>query len=188
MSDEAKVRSRPRARPTRSMTLRIYMVPGEWALLTAAAEASSMQVSSWVRHRALRAAAGISKPPGPLRPPAARPSPGRRTHSVCLRFTSDEYEAIVNDARAYGLSIGGLSRHIVLGCKPIAQRSVVLSAIAAVHRAGTSLLQLIHLAGDGNPLASDDLMRAVTELRDEIHALRDALLRADAEGASDPAE
>jgi hypothetical protein len=187
MNDEAKVRSRPRANPNRSMTLRIYMVPGEWALLAAAAEASSMKVSSWVRHRALRAAAGISKPPGPFRPPATRPSPGRLTHGVCSHFTSDEYEAIVNHARAYGLSIGGLIRHIVLGRKPIAHRPVVLSAIAAVHRAGTSLLQLIHPAGDGSPLTPDQ-MRAVTELREEIHALRDALLRADAEGASDPAE
>jgi hypothetical protein len=187
MGDEAKVRSRPRANPVRSITLRLYLVPGELSLLAAAAEVSSMAVSSWVRHQALRAAAGISEPPGPFRPPATRPSPGRLMHSACSHYTSDEYEAIVEHARACGLSIGGLIRRLVLGRKPIAHRPAVRSAIAAVHRAGTNLLPLIHLAGDGNPLTPDQ-MRAVTELRDEIHALRDALLRADAEGAPDPAE
>jgi hypothetical protein len=187
MSDEAKMRSRPRAHPVRSMVLRLYLVPGELSLLAAAAEVSSMMVSSWVRHQALRAAAGISEPPGPFRPPVTRPSRGRMTHSASSHFTRDEYEAIVDHARACGLSIGGLIRRLVLGCEPIARRPVVRSAIAALHRAGTNLLQLHHLAGDGNPRTSDQ-MRAIAELRDEIHALRDALLRADAEGASDPAE
>lgn len=182
MSDEAKVGSRPRANPDISIVLRLYMVPGEWSLLAAAAEVSSMPVSSWVRHQALRAAAGISEPPGPFRPPAPRPSPGTLTHRATSYFTRDEYEAIVEHAEACGSSIGGLIRRLVLGCAPIPDQPAVRSAIAAVHRAGTNLLQLIHLAGDGNPLTSDQ-MRTVTELRDEIHALRDALLRADAEGA-----
>jgi Mobilization protein NikA len=187
MGDEAKVRSRPRTSPPRLLVLAVHVTPSERALLATAAKVSSMAVTSWIRHHALRTAAGVSRPPGPFKPPATRHSPGKREQSATAHFTKDEFEAIVEHARACGLTAGALVRELVLGCEPIARRPVVRSAIAAVHRAGTNLLQLIHLAGDGNPLTSDQV-RAVTELRDEIHALRDALLRADAEGASDPAE
>lgn len=187
MGDEAKVRSRPRANPPRSLVLAVYVAPSERALLAAAAALSSMPVTSWIRYHALRTAAGVSRPPGPIRPLVARHSPGKRKQSATAHFTNDEFEAIVEHARACGLSVGALVRRIVLGCEPIAHRPVVRSAIAAVHRAGGNLLQLIHLAGGGAPLTPDQ-MRAVADLRDEIHALRDALLRADAAGAPDPAE
>jgi len=170
----------------RNNGLFIRLAPGERALLTAAAEVSSMTATSWIRHHALRAASGVSGPPPPFQPLAARHAPGKLKHSVCAHFTIDEHEAIVEHARTCGLTVGALVRRLVLGCEPIAHRPAVRSAIAAVHRAGGNLLQLIHLARGGSPLTADQ-MRAVTDLRDEILALRDALLRADAAGAPDPA-
>ena len=187
MDDEAKVRSRPRTNPPRRLVLSIAVAPGERALLAAAAEASSLPVSCWIRHQALGAATGVSRPPEPVRPLAARHSPGKRQQSVTAHFTDEEFAAIVEHARACELTAGALVRRLVLGCKPIAHRPVVRSAIAAVHRAGGILLQLIHLAGGGAALTPDQ-MRAVADLRDEIHALRDALLRADAAGAPDVVE
>jgi hypothetical protein len=85
------------------------------------------------------------------------------------------------------LTLSGFIRQLILGFKPIARRPLVRSAIVAVNRAGANLNQLLHLAGDGIVLAPD-LMHAVAAVLDEIHSLRDALLRADAAGASDPPE
>lgn len=187
MGDEGQVRSRPRANPPRNLRLSVLVTPGERALLAAAAEASSMTVSAWIRHQASRTAAGVSHPTGPLEPPATRHSPGKINRCASVRFTSDQHEAIVEHARACGLSVAALIRRLVLGGEPIARRPVVRSAIAAVHRAGVNLLQLSHLAGGGAPL-TPDLMRAVADLRGEIHALRDSLFRADATGAPDLAE
>jgi hypothetical protein len=187
MGDEARVRSRPRISPPRCLVLAVYVTPSERALLAAAAQVSSMAVTSWIRHHALRTAAGVSRPPDPFKPPATPHSPAKREQSVTAHFTNDQFEAIVEHARDCGLSAGALVRQLVLGCEPIARRPVVRSAIAAVHRAGGNLLQLIHPAGGGAPHTADE-MRAVADLRDEIHTLRDALLRADAAGAPDLAE
>jgi hypothetical protein len=187
MGDEAKVGPRLRVSPPRRKIITVLVTPGERALLAAAAEASSMAVASWIRHHALRTAAGVSGPPGPFKPPAAPPSARKREQNVNARFTNDEFDAIVEHARACGLTAGGLVRRLVLGCPPIARRPIVRSAIAAVHRAGVNLLQLTQPPGGGAgpaPLAPEAL-RAVADLRAEIHALRDALLRADAAGAPD---
>jgi hypothetical protein len=187
MGDEVEARSRPRALSPHRTCLSVGVAPEELALLAAAAEVSSMPTSSWVRYHALRVAAGISRAPRPFKPLSTRHSTAKLTQSATAHFTDEQYEAIVEHARACGLSVGALVRRLVLGCEPIAHRPVVRSAIAAVHRAGGNLLQLIHLAGGGAPLTPDQV-RAVADLRDEIHALRDALLRADAAGAPDPAE
>jgi hypothetical protein len=186
MGDEAQARSRPRALRPKTTCLSIAIAPEERALLAAAAEVASMPTSSWVRYHALRMAAGVSRAPGPFKPRATR-STAKLTQSARAHFTDEDFDAIVEHARACGLTVAGLIRQFVLARAPIAHPPVVRSAIAAVHRAGGNLLQLIHLAGGGVPL-TPDLMRAVTDLRDEIHALRDALLRADAAGAPDPAE
>lgn len=184
MGDEAQVRSRPRTSPPRGLPLSFRVTPSERALLVAAAEASSMMVGPWIRHAALCTATGVSRPPGRFKPPAARHALGKREQSATAHFTNDEFEAIVEHARACGLTAGALIRRLVLGSEPIARRPVVRSAIAAVHRAGAILLRLIHPAGGGGPLTPDQ-MRAVADLRDKIQALRDALLRADAAGAPD---
>jgi hypothetical protein len=186
MDDERKVRSRPRTNEIRSVVVSVPVAPGERALLAAAAAAAALPVSCWIRRQALGVAAGISRPPEPVRPLAARHPPGRLLQSVTAHFTDEEFAAIVEQARACELSVGVWTRRLVLGCEPIAHRPAVRSAIAAVHRAGGILLQLIHPAGGGAALTPDQ-MRAVADLRDEIRALRDALLRADAAGASDPA-
>jgi hypothetical protein len=187
MGEEVTARSRPRALSPERTCLSVGVAPDELALLAAAAEVSSMPTSSWVRYQALRVAAGVSRAPGPFKPRATRPSTAKLTQTASAHFTDEQYEAIVEHARACGLTVGGLIRRLVLGCEPIAHQPVVRSAIAAVHRAGGNLLQLIHPAGGGVPL-TPDLMRAVADLRTEIHALREALLRADAAGAPDPAE
>ena len=187
MGDQAKARSRARPIMGRNHGLFIRLARGERALRTAAAEVSSMTATSWIRHHALRAASGVSDPPPPFQPLAARHTPGKLKHSITAHFTTDEYDAIVEHAHACGLTVGALTRRLVLGCEPIAHRPIVRSAIAAVHRAGANLLKLIHLAGDGTPPTSEQ-MRAVADLRDEIHTLRDALLRADAAVTPDPAE
>jgi len=187
MDDVTQTRSRPRPHARKTVIISIAVSPGERDLLVAAATAASMPRSCWIRLQALRTATGVSLPPEPFPPPAARHSRGKRRQSATAHFTDEQYEAIVDHARACGMSVGTLVRRLVLGCEPIAHRPVVRSAIAAVHRAGVILLQLLH-RGDGGAALSPDQMRAVADLRAEIHALRDALLRADAAGAPDLAE
>jgi len=187
MGDEAKARLRARPIMGRQKGLYIRLAPGERALLIAAAEVSSMTATSWIRHHALRAAAGVSQPPGPFQALAARHSPGKLIHAATSNFTAEEYEAIVAHACTCGLTVAALIRKLVLGYEPMVRQPRVRSAIAAVHRAGDTLRRLLHLAGTGAPLAPD-LVSAIAHLRDEIHALRDALLRADATGAPDATE
>jgi hypothetical protein len=187
MADEGKVRSRPRAMMPRNGRLHIRLTPGERALIAAAAEASSMAAAVWIRHHALLAAAGMPRPLRPFQRPAAGHLPGALRYRITGRFTAADHEAIVDHARACGLSGSALVRQLVLGCEPMVRQPRVRSALAAVQRADGSLRQLLRLAGTGAALAPD-LMRAVAELRGEIHAVRDALLRADSAGAQEPAE
>jgi hypothetical protein len=141
-----------------------------------------MSASSWVRHQALHVAAGVAQ--GPLQVPPAGRSPRTLERQARGHFTTEEHEAIVEHARACGLTVSALIRRLVLGSEPMARRPLLRSAIVAVHRAGDNLRQLLQLEGAGYPLAPD-LVGTITQLRSEIHALRDALLRADAAGAAD---
>jgi hypothetical protein len=186
MCDELPGRSRLRSTMTRNRYITVHVTPDERALLAAAAETSSMSASSWVRHHALRAA-GVAPAPGSLQAPPAGRSPRKVERLIRGRFTTAEHEAIVEHARACGLTVSALIRRLVLGSAPMTRRPLLRSAIVAVHRAGDNLGQLLRLAGSGSPLAPD-LVGTITQLRSEIHALRDALLRADAAGAADPGE
>jgi len=172
---------------TRRRCISVRVTPDERALLAAAAETSFMSASSWVRHQALRVAAGVAQAPEPLQVPPAGRSPRKLEQLVRGHFTTEEHEAIVEHARACGLTVSALVRRLVLGSAPMARRPLLRSAIVAVHRAGDHLGQLLHLAGRGSPLAPD-LVGTITQLRSEIHTLRDALLRADAAGAADLTE
>ncbi|HEV3075926.1 MAG TPA: hypothetical protein VHB47_16010 [Thermoanaerobaculia bacterium] len=144
-----------------------------------------MSASSWVRHHALRAA-GVAQRPEPLQAPPAGRSPRKLERLVRGHVTTEEHEAIVEHARACGLTVSSLVRRLVLGSAPMARRPLLRSAIVAVHRAGDNLGQLLHRADTGFPPLAPDLVGTITQLRSEIHALRDALLRADTAGAVDP--
>jgi len=188
MGGEANVRSLPGPEPnlTRNVGLHLRLTASERAILVSAAEISSMPMSPWIRYHALRAAAGVSRPPAPFQAAAARHSSGKLSDVISVHFAATEHQAILDHARACGLAVSALIRNLVLGYEPMMRQPHLRSAIAEVHRAGYNLGQLLHLAGTGAPFGPD-LMRAVADLRDEIHALRDALLRADAAGAPDPA-
>jgi hypothetical protein len=189
MGGEAKVRSLPgpESNLTRNVGLRLRLTASERAILISAAEVSSMPTSSWIRYHALRVAAGVSHPPGPFQAPAARHPSDKLSHGITAVFTRAEREAIVEHARAYGLTLSSLIRKLVLGHAHMLRQPSVRSAIAAVHQAGHNLKPLLPPVGTGVALTPDQV-RAIAELRGEIHALRDALLRADAAGAPDPAE
>jgi hypothetical protein len=135
-------------------------------------------------YHALRKAAGVSRPPGPFQAPPARRAQEKLVRFITARFTATEAEALVDHARHSGSTLAALIRKLVLGYDPGVHQPVIRSAIAAVHRAGVNLQRMIELAGSGAGVAPD--LQAAAELRDEIHALRDALLRADAAGAPDP--
>ncbi len=187
MANEAKVRSRPRPDVPRNVSLHLYLTASERAILISAAEVSSMPTSSWIRYHALRVAAGVSRPPGPFQAPAARHHSDKLSHCIKGVFTRAEYEAIVEHAHLYGLSLSSVIRKLVLGNAHMLRQPSVRSAIAAVHQAGHNLKPLLAPVGTGVALTQDQV-RAIAELRGEIHALRDALLRADAAGAADPDE
>jgi hypothetical protein len=187
MGDDAKLQTPPRTILPRDLLLYIRVAPDERAILTAAAEVSSMPTSSWIRYHALRAAAGVSRPPAPFQAPAARHCSGKLSDLISVRFAAMEHEAILDHARACGLTVSGLVRKLVLGYEPMIRQPHLRSAIAAVYRVGYNLGQLLHLAGAGAPF-EPDLARTVGEIRGELHALRDELLRADAAGEPDPGE
>jgi uncharacterized protein (DUF1778 family) len=163
--------------------LSIRLSPSELRRIVAAADSLTMPGSAWVRHQALRAAEGASKPP-PLHQAF---SPGdlsaKRTRTLRTRLTEQQCEALAAHARACGLTVSGFIRQLILGFKPMARRPLARSAIVAVNRVGTNLNHLVQLASSGVVL-TPDLMLAVAGAMDTIHSLRDALLRADATGAS----
>src|SRR5260370_1439165 len=120
MDDEGKARSRPRALSPSRTCLSVGVALEELALLAAAAAASSMPTSCWVRYHALRVAAGVSRAPGPFKPRATRHSTAKLTQTASAQFPDEEYEAIVEHARACGLTVGSLIRRLGLGAEPIA--------------------------------------------------------------------
>jgi hypothetical protein len=167
--------------------LGVRFSPGELCRIVAAADSLMMPRSAWVRHQALRATEGASKPP----PLFQAPSPGdlstKLTRSLSARFTEQQFEALDEHARACGLTLAVLIRQLVLGFKPIARRPLARSAIVAVNRVGANLNRLVQMASSGIVL-TPDLMDTVAAVLDEIHSLRDALLREDAATTSDPPE
>lgn len=171
----------------RSKKLYIRLSPGELRRIVAAADSLTMPRSAWVRHQALRAAEGASKPPALFQAPSPGDASAKLTRTLRAHFTEQQFEALDEHARACGLTLSGFVRQVVLGFKPVARRPLARSAIVAVNRAGATLNQLVQLTGNGIVL-TPDLMQAVATVLDEIHSLRDALLRADAAGASDPRE
>jgi len=153
--------------------------------LEAAAAASGLALSTWVRHVALHAADGV-RPPAmtPLSLPP--PPPGARlVRPMHTLLTDAEYDALHEQARACAMTDGAFIRRILRGFKPIVRQSAVRSAIAAVNRAGVTLGPLVHPAGGGAAIPSE-LALAVADLRREIWALRAALLAADSAGPSRP--
>lgn len=167
--------------------LGVRFSPGELRRIVAAADSLMMTRSAWVRREVLRAAEGASKPPPPFQAPSPGDPSAKLTRWLSARFTEQQAEALDEHARACGLTLAGLIRQLVLGFKPIARRPLTRSAIVAVNRAGANLNQLVRLAGDGIVL-TPDLMHAVAAVLDEIHSLRDALLREDEAAASGPPE
>src|ERR1700680_3259745 len=165
----------------------IRLSPGELHRIVAAADSSTMPRSAWVRHQALRAAEGASKPPALFQAPSPGHGYAKLTRVLGARFTEQQLEAIGEHARACGGTLSAFIRQLFLASKPIARRPLARSAIVAVNRASTNLNDLVQLASSGIVLTSD-LMHAVSTLRDKIHSLRDALLGADAAGGSDPPE
>jgi len=157
----------------------IHLSTSELLRIGAAARASAMRISPWVRHEALRAADGISQPPSRLEAPPPRRSPAKLTRRVHGRLTEEEFEAVQERALACKLPVSGFIRRSVLGHKLVARRPLLRSAIVAVHRASANLNQVVQLANSGAPV-TPDLMLAVTEALEQIHVLRDAFLRADA--------
>ena len=167
--------------------LSIRLSPGELRRIVAAADSLTMARSAWVRHQALRAAEGASKPPPLYQAPSPGDPSAKLTRTLRTRLTEQQFEALDAHARACGLTLSGFIRQLVLGFKPIARRPLARSAIVAVNRVGANLNDLVRLASSGVVLMPD-LMLAVAGAMDKIHSLRDALLRADAAGASGPSE
>jgi len=165
--------------------LSVRLSAGEFLQVCLAAEASSMAPASWIRHQALRATEGMLEPTAGLRlPPAASPAQNL-THIAATRFTEEQFEALVDYARACGLPLAAFLRQVALGVKPIARRPELRSAIVAVNRVGNNLNQLVKLSHTGVVLAPD-LLRVVRQVLVELHALRAAFLRADTADASEP--
>ncbi len=169
----------------KSKRLYVCLSPDELRRIVAAADSLAMPRSAWVRHQALRAAEGASKPPPLFQPP--RNPAAKLTRKLCAYFTEEQLEALDQHARACGLTHSGYMRQLVLGFKPIARRPLARSAIVAVNRVDANLNQLVQLASNGVILAPE-LMHAVATVLEKILSLRDALLKADATGASVPPE
>lgn len=165
--------------------LSVRLSAGEFLQVCRSAEASSLAPAAWIRRQALRTAEGTLAPPaGPRLPPSISPAPNL-THIASTRFTEEQFEALVDYARACGLPLAGFLRQVALGVKPIARRPELRSAIVAVNRVGNNLNQLVKLAHTGVVLAPE-LMRVVREVFVEFHTLQRALLRADSGDGGEP--
>jgi hypothetical protein len=165
--------------------LSIRVSAGEFLRLAAAADALAMTPTAWVRHQALCAADGASPSPAPFKPPPPQSPPAKLARTAGTRFSDEQFAALEEHARACGLTVTAFIRQVVLGFTPSPRRPLERSAIVAVNRVGNNLNQLVHLANSGM-LLPPDLLRAIAAVRAEIHALQDALFRADAADAAEP--
>jgi hypothetical protein len=157
----------------------------EIARVDAAATDAGVSRSAWLRHQALRAAKYVRTVPAPLSAsPPPRPSDKFRR---CARtsLTDEQFAAIEEHARSCELALATYMREVLMGFKPAAHRPLARSAIVAVNRGVKELHELLQLADRGT-LLPPDLMRTVTGLLAAFHALRDALLAADAAASSAP--
>jgi hypothetical protein len=176
-----------KARPTlaRTKQLNVRVVADEFLRLAAAAGSVGLTPTAWIRHQALRAAAGLPQSPWPFRPPPPKSPPAKLTRTAGTRFTEEQFLALAQYALDCGLPLTAFIRQVVLGFKPRRRRPLADSAILAINRVGNNLNQLVHLAHTGILLAPE-LLRAILDVRNEIHSLRDALL--DDSGSADPAD
>ena len=166
--------------------LSIRVSVGEFLRLAAAADALGMTPTAWVRHQALCAADDAPSSPAPFKPPPPQSPPANLARTAGTRFSEEQFAALEEHARACGLTVTAFIRQVVLGFTPSPRRPLERSAIVAVNRVGNNLNQLVHLANSGM-LLPPDLLRAIAQVRAEIHALQDALFRADASDVSEPA-
>jgi hypothetical protein len=169
----------------REKRLIVRLSPGEHLCLAAAARASALAPSSWVRHQALRAAGSAPKP-APLPAPPLRSPAATHAHVASTCFTAAQIESLRDYAQACGLTVSQFMRQVLLGVVPVVRRSPVRAAIVAVNRAAINLDQLLRLADRGS-VAAPDLQRAAAEILVEVRALRAALLKADAAASPEPA-
>lgn len=144
-----------------------------------------MRPAAWVRYQAIRAADGSPAPLGAFHAPPPVSPPDRLARSAGTRFTEEQYRALSDHAKACGMPVTAFIRRVILGVNPVARRPETRSAIVAVNRVGNNLNQLVHLAHTGVVL-QPDLLRAVREVLAAVHALRSALLRADAGEGPEP--
>jgi hypothetical protein len=167
----------------RSKSIHLIFSESEWLRVAAAAEALGMTPAGWVRQQAVRGAEG-APPPLASCPPLPPESPGvKRPRFAATHLAEEQFAALQEHSRACGLTASAFIRRVLLGFRPIARRSPVRSAIAAVNRASVTISPLVRLADSGTVLAPE-LRRAVTELFHEIRAVRTALLEADVPGPS----
>ena len=167
----------------RTKQLNVRVTAEEFLRLAAAAGGVAMTPTAWIRHQALRAAAGLPLSPSPpFRPPPAPSPPAKLTRTAGTRFTEEQFLALAQYAHDCGLPLTAFIRQVVLGFKPRRRRPLADSAILAINRVGNNLNQLVHLAHTGTFLAPD-LMRTLLEVRNQIQALSKALL-----SESDPAD
>jgi hypothetical protein len=172
---------------TRSKQLTVRFSTGEYLRLAAAAEALAMRPTVWVRHQAVRAAAGIGKDASPFQAPPRHSPATKLTRGAKTNLTEEQFQAVDERARACGLTVSVFIRQLILGHRPISRRPLARSAIVAVNRASATLNQLVQLGNNGT-LLTPDLMRAVARVLDEVRSLRTALLRVDAAESREPIE
>lgn len=168
----------------REKKLVVRLSTGELLCLAAAAKASALAPSSWVRHQALRAA-GSAPAAAPLAAPPSPSPTANRSQAATVRFTAEQIERVRDHAQACGLTMSAFMNQVILGAVPAVRRSPVRAAIVAVNRAAIDLDQLLRLADHGT-LVAPDLQRAAAQILVEVRALRAALLLVDAGASPEP--
>lgn len=94
-----------------------------------------------------------------------------RIHSVNVRLTHDEYDALVKKTKSSGLTISEFVRRVISGRKVVSR--VEQNLINELRRQG-GLLKLIHVESRGaysskTAAAIDELRNLVRTLTKEIH-------------------
>ena len=170
---------------TKAKRCGVYLSVKEIARIDAAATDAGVTRSAWLRNHALRAARYARDRPAPLSAsPPPRPS-AKFTHRRSTFLTEEQLAALYEQARTCEIPLATYIREVLMGFKPVAHQPLARSAIVAVNRGVKELHQLVQLANSGT-LLTPDLMQVLTELLDQIHALRDTLLAADAAASNAP--
>lgn len=106
----------------------------------------------------------------------------KRQQRIAPRVTDEEFAEIDAKAEAAGLSVSSYAREVLLQNartrsrrRPRADVAVLSRACGELNRIGSNINQIARATNRGEPLVSNEITQAMTELREALNLVRAAM-------------